>query len=280
MLVSLAKLTHAAERGKYAVGAFNTINLEITQAIVAAAVRERAPVIISISEKALEYSSDLLPAIVLALAERAPVPIALHLDHGKSFERIRWCFRRGFTSVMYDGSDLPFAENLRNTKKAVQLSHAKGVSVEGELGRIGGREDAGQVHRMQMTDPKEARTFVQRTGIDVFAPAFGNAHGGQWKSEQLDFVQLAAIHAAVRVPLAFHGASETPSAHFRRAIRLGVRKINVDTALRKAFVAALRRTLRRQPQLTDPRASLAPSRGAVEHAVRNHLRLFGSAGRA
>lgn len=280
MLVSLAYVMRRADRGGYAVGAFNTTNLEITQAILAAAISERSPVIIATSAAALAYAQDTLPVIVQRLAASAPVPVVLHLDHGRDLRRIRWCLREGYTSLMYDGSRLPFAENVRRTAGVVRLAHARRVSVEGELGTIGGREDAPHARGLKLADPAEAKTFVQKTRVDVLAAAFGSAHGGQLPSEHLDFSRLRAIRERIRIPLAFHGASETPPAHFRKAIRFGVRKINIDTDVRMAFTKALRATLRHDPNLRDPRKILFPSRDAVTAAVRRHLRWFGSSGRA
>lgn len=279
MLASLATVLRQAQRRRYAVGSFNTVNLELTQAILAAAEAERAPVILSTTEKAITYGGlEALAAIVSTLARRARVPVVLNLDHGQQLSTVQAALRVGYTGIMFDGSRLPYADNLRLTGRAVASAERFDVAVEGELGAVGGRADARR-GTLRLTDPWQAQEFVRQTGVAALAVAIGSAHGLPVPGERLDFDRLREIRERVRVPLVLHGASATPSARIRRAIRLGIAKINIDTDLRLAFTGGVRGYLAGHRSAYDPRAYLAAARDAVVRVVRQKIRLFGSARR-
>lgn len=282
-LVTAGELLKEAEAGGYAVGAFNCNNMEIVQAIVAAAEAENAPVIMQASQGAIRYAGiDYIAAMARLAAGRARVPVALHLDHGTSFEQVVQCIRAGFTSVMIDGSRLPLAENVALTRRVVEVARAVGVSVEAELGKIGGAEDDIAVSEREavLTDPEEAGIFVRETGVDCLAVAVGTAHGRYRGVPKLDFPRLEKIRSAVQIPLVLHGSSGVPDEAVREAIRLGVRKVNIDTNIREAFVAAARRVLEADPGEIDPRKVLAPAREAAVAVIREKIRVFGSANKA
>lgn len=280
--VTLCEVLAEAQKHHYAVGAFNANNMEIVQAIIEAAEEERAPVILQASQGALKYAGiEYITAMVKAAAQKATVPVVLHLDHGTSFAQAMQCLRYGFSSVMFDGSKYPLAENIAKTRQVVQVAHAMGVSVEGELGRIGGTEDDISVDEREafFTDPAEAEQFVRETGIDALAVAIGTAHGPYKGEPVLDFERLAAIKKVVPVPLVLHGASGVPAESIRKAIELGVCKINIDTELRQAFVRGVQRVIREHPDEIDPRKILGPAKEAMKAVVKEKMCLFGCAGR-
>ena len=282
-LVSGSTLFAAAERDGYAVGAFNVNNLESLTAIVAAAEGERSPVILQASQGAIKYAGlEYIVAMAQVAAARASVPVALNLDHGTSFAQAMQCIRGGFSAVMVDGSRLSFEENAALVRRVVEVAHAVGVSVEAELGRIGGTEDDISVSEREatFTDPETAARFVAETGCDALAVAVGTAHGVYKGEPRLDFDRLAEIDRRVDIPLVLHGASGVPDEAIREAVRLGVRKINIDTEIRLAFAGAVRTKLAEDEKVYDPREILGPARQAMEQVVREKIRLFGSAGRA
>jgi len=300
------KLLNLAKKGGYAVGAFNINNLEILQAIVSAGEAERSPAIIAVSEGAIQYAG--LPFIVSMAriaSEWASIPLSLHLDHGKDLEVIRSCVENGFTSVMIDGSHLPFQENIDVTKKVVEMASPRGISVEGELGRLKGIEEKVSVSDQEafLTDPQAAEEFVKKTGVDSLAVAIGTSHGAyKFKGEsKLDFERLAEIGRRVDIPLVLHGASGVPKPilekaerfgaklpgakgipdeAIQRAISLGICKINIDTDLRLSFVGAIREVLTTKPEEFDPRKIIGPGREAIKQTVQSKMRLFGSSGKA
>lgn len=281
-LVPAHEILQRAYRDGYAVGAFNANNLEAVQAIVEAAEAERAPVIIQASEGALRYAGlHLISALARAAAEASPVPVALHLDHGTRFETVVRCLRAGFTSVMYDGSHHPLERNIAETARVVEVAHAVGASVEGEVGRLVGIEDDISVDEREaaLTRPEDAARFARETGVDFLAVAFGTRHGFYQGEPRLDFERLARIREQVAVPLVMHGGSGVPDEQVRRAIGLGIAKINVDTELRHALLTTVRRLLAEHPDELDPRKVLGPGRDAMREKVREKIRLFGSAGR-
>lgn len=282
-LVAVTELLEKAERGKYAVGAFNANNMEIVQAIVKAAELEKAPVIMQASQGAIKYAGlEYITGIVRIAAENVDVPVALHLDHGTDFEQIVKCVRSGFTSVMYDGSQLPLEENIAMTNKVLEIARPIGVSVEAELGKIGGTEDDVHVDEKDAlyTNPEEARHFVEKTGVESIAIAIGTAHG-QYKGEpQLDFDRLVAIRQLVNIPIVLHGSSGVPDEAITKAISLGVCKINIDTNIREAFVGRMRQEMEKNPNEIDPRKLLGPAREATTEIIREKIRLFGSSGMA
>lgn len=283
MLVTSKELLLEAYRNGYAVGAFNTNNLEITHAIFRAAKAKRAPVMIQISAGALKYAGiDFLPLIVRTHAQLADVPAVVHLDHGPSFEVAMQCLRAGFTSIMIDASKLPFDENVAATRKVVEVAHAMGVPVEAELGRIGGAEEHVVVSDREafMTDPDEAAEFVKATGCDSLAVSIGNAHGFYKGVPKLALDRLQAIRDRVAIPLVLHGGTGIPDDQIREAVKLGIAKINIDTEIRNAFTQALRQTLAEKPTEIDPRNVLGPSIAAMQAVVEGRIEVFGSSGKA
>ncbi len=282
-LVPISYLLKKAEAGGYAVGAFNCNNMEIIQAIIAAAEAENAPVIMQASQGAIKYAGlDYITAMVRLSAERTRVPVALHLDHGTSFEQIVQCIRAGFSSVMIDGSRFPLAENIALTRKVLEVARAVGVSVEAELGKIGGTEDDIVVSKREafLTDPEEAGVFVRETGVDALAVAIGTAHGQYKGIPELDFPRLEKIKSIVKIPIVLHGSSGVPDDAVREAISLGVCKVNIDTNIREAFTAAAREVLQANPQEIDPRKVLGPAREAATEVIREKIRVFGSSNKA
>ncbi|MEM3549828.1 MAG: class II fructose-1,6-bisphosphate aldolase [Candidatus Bathyarchaeia archaeon] len=304
MLVTNSSLLQNAERGGYAVGAFNIQNLESLSAVVEAAVEEKSPAIVAVTPGAIKYAGlSYVAALVRVSAQSITVPVSLHLDHGVDVETVEKCIEAGFTSVMIDGSHLPFEGNVALTKRVVDLAHQKGVSVEGELGRLAGAEEKIVEREAVLTDPCEAEEFVRLTGVDALAVSIGTSHGAyKFKGEpHLDFERLRLIAKRVNVPLVLHGASSVPSwiidkavkfgaelsgakgipeEHIRKAISLGIRKINIDTDLRLAFTASVREVLARFPGEFDPRKILGPAKEAMKEVVRGKMRLFGSSGKA
>ncbi|OAT79756.1 class II fructose-1,6-bisphosphate aldolase [Desulfotomaculum copahuensis] len=281
--VPVSALLRDAENEGYAVGAFNCNNMEIVQAIVAAAEAENAPVIMQASQGAIKYAGiDYIVAMARVAAAGAKVPVALHLDHGTSFEQVIRCVRAGFSSVMFDGSKLPTEQNIAITRQVVAVSRPVGISVEAELGKIGGTEDEIVVTDREalFTDPEEARYFVEQTGVDSLAVAIGTAHGRYKGEPQLDFERLSKIKSLVTVPIVLHGSSGVPAEALREAIRRGVRKINIDTNIREAFVGTVRQVLDGHPDEIDPRKVLGPAREAAVEIIREKMRIFGCAGKA
>ena len=282
-LVTVRELLREAEKGGYAIGAFNANNMEIVQAIAEAAEAEKAPVIMQASQGAIKYAGlDYIVGMVRIAAEKSKVPIALHLDHGTSYEQVIQCIARGFTSVMYDGSKLPLEENIKITLKVLEVARPVGVSVEAELGKIMGTEDDIHVDEREslFTDPEEARIFVERTGVDSLAVAIGTAHG-QYKGEpKLDFERLEKIRKLVGIPIVLHGSSGVPDDAIRKAISLGVRKVNIDTNIREVFVGKIREELERDKKEIDPRKIMGPAKEAAVELIREKIRLFGSSGKA
>lgn len=305
-LVSMKYILDDANARGYAVGAFNVNNLEFAKAVIAAASEADSPVIIQASEGAISYAGlQPLVAIVRSLAEQAKVPVALHLDHGKSFDVVIGCIRHGFTSVMIDGSHLPFAENVAVTRKIVEIARAAGVTVEAEIGRLAGIEDNVAVAEREalLTDPMEAKAFVEQTGCDALAVAIGTSHGPRkFKGEPILAIDLVArIKEQVKLPLVLHGASGVlaelvqngerygarwggskgiPDDAIVGAIKNGINKVNIDTDMRLAFVASLRETLANRPELLDPRDLLKPAMAAIKQVAADKMKLFGSAGKA
>lgn len=283
MLVSGKELFQAAKKGGYAVGAFNLNNMEILQAIIEAAEEENSPVFLQASQGGIKYAGiEYIAGIAKIAAEKAKVPVALNLDHGTSFDQVVHCVRNGFSAVMIDGSQYPYEENIALTQKVIEIAHTIGVSVEAELGKIGGVEDDIVVSSRDatFTDPQEAAEFVERTNVDALAIAIGTAHGVYKGEPKLDFQRLAAIAAATDVPLVLHGASGVGDESIRKAVPHGICKINIDTELRIAFSKAIHEVLAKNPNEIDPRKMLGPARDAMKQVVKTKMRLFGSAGQA
>lgn len=268
-------------------GAFNTVNLETTRAIVEAAQELRSPVIIQITEKTMEYAGGRgIFHLVKNDAEfYAPeIPIGIHLDHGKSFEIIQRSVAIGFTSVMYDGSRKVFADNLEITKKVVDFCHKKGVVVQGELGNVPylGEMELKDVNwEKYMTNPQQAETFVKTTGIDALAVAIGNAHGFFKERATPDFDRLDMISKSCAIPLILHGASDWENGRVAEVIRRGISCFNIDTAIRLAFANNLINSVNNQEGSGfDLRKLLGEAREAVKETVKFKIKLFGSDGKA
>lgn len=282
-LVTLNEILQDAEKGGYAVGAFNCNNMEIVQAITAAAEEENAPVIIQASQGAIKYAGlQYIRSLVEIAADNIKTPVVLHLDHGTNFEQVVRCVRYGFTSIMIDGSKLPLEENIALTNKVSEICRASGLSVEAELGRIGGTEDDISVEDWQasMTDPEEAKYFVESTDIDALAVAIGTAHGQYKGTPQLDFERLEKIRSLVQTPIVLHGSSGVPDEDIKKAVELGVRKINIDTEIRESFVRRSREVMEENPKEIDPRKILGPAREEMIKTIREKIRIFGSSNKA
>jgi fructose-1,6-bisphosphate aldolase, class II, various bacterial and amitochondriate protist len=282
-LVSMNEFLPKAKANKFAVGQFNMNNLEFAQAIVEAAIREKSPFIYGVSEGALKYMGiEFTVAIAEAAAKKSGLPIALHLDHGSSFEVAMKCIRAGFSSVMFDGSHYPLEENIRLTKEIVKAAHAMGVSVEGELGTIGGTEDDISVDEADaaLAKPEEAIRFYEETGVDALAIAVGTAHGMYKGEPKIRFDIIREVAAKVPVPIVLHGGSGVPDDAIREAIQCGVGKINVNTENQVACTEKIREVLGKDSKVYDPRKYLGPAREAMIEVVAEKIRLFGSSNQA
>ncbi len=281
MLVNTKEMLIRARQKGYAVGAFNTSDLEITQAIVAAATEQKSPVILQTSEKAIDYAGlTQIAQIMIEAAKMASVPVAVHLDHGRSALRAKECFAAGYTSAMIDVSRLDFDANIEICREVAAMARDHQACVEAELGVISGKEDYLKALASKLTDPDEAVVFVAETKIDSLAVSIGNAHGIPAAAEIFDLERLEAISRKITLPLVLHGASSTHPARIKRAIELGVAKINIDTDVRLAFNNNLRHFLVSHPNVYDPRDEITAAVLGVKKVVAHKMHLFGSAGRA
>jgi len=305
MLVTNKDLMVPARKNGYAIGAFNVQNLESSLAIAEAATEEKSPAILQITPSVIKYAGlAYISNLVKTAAQLAQVPLAMHLDHGDSFETAVKCIEAGFSSVMIDGSFLDFEGNVDVTKRVVDVAHPKGVSVEAELGKLAGVEERTVAEKDAiLTDPKAAVEFVERTGVDTLAVAIGTSHGAyKFKTEaKLDIERLKTISQKISIPLVLHGASSVPQAivekankfgaelsgakgipetELKKAISFGIAKINIDTDLRLAFTATVREALTNAPKNFDPRKILGPAKDAMKEVARGKMRLFGSSGKA
>lgn len=312
-LVGTGEMFKKALAGKYAIGAYNVNNMEILQAIAEAAEETRSPIILQVSAGARKYANQTyLVKLVEAALATTTVPIALHLDHGADFEICKACVDGGFSSVMIDGSRFPLDENIAITKKVVEYAHAHGVSVEAELGKLAGVEDAVKVHTKDATytDPEDAARFVKETGCDSLAIAIGTSHGAYKFKEkpELDFPRLAACKKAVNAvvgydfPIVLHGSSSVPQDLVAKcnkfggqlpnaqgvpedmlnfASKNGVAKINIDTDLRLAMTSTIREFFVEHPEKFDPREYMGPGRTAIKELVMHKMKdVLGTAGHA
>jgi len=287
MLVHIKKIIEKAQKGKYAVGAFNVNNLEIVRAVIQAAAKSKSPAIIQVTEGAIKYAGlEEITALVKSAAAEVKVPIALHLDHGHDFKVIKKCIKLGFSSVMIDASSLAYKKNVSLTKKVVKYAHARHVWVQSELGTLEGAEDWLKVGKGAgyFTDPVEARRFVKETRTDVFAPSIGNYHGVakivEKKRLVLDLKRLAQIAKIVPVPLVLHGASGFPDAQIKAAVKAGIRVINIDSELRLSFAGAERTFWMMHQDEYDPRKILQPAINAMQKVVEKKMTVFGSRNKA
>jgi len=279
MLSSTSELLHTARRNAYAIGAFNVYNLEGVRAVVEAADSLESPAMLQLHPSALKYGKSPLVALCLEAARQAEVPIAVHLDHSTSSKDIQAALEAGMTSIMADGSNFPYLENLAFTRDMTKLAHAKGAVVEAEIGRISGTEDGLTIaeYEAKMTDPDQAAEFVRETTVDALAVTIGNVHGKYHSEPKLDFKRLLAIRKSVDVPLVLHGASGLPEAMISQSIQLGVCKFNVNTEVREAYLDVLKSTNSlSSPDLLD---LMQQAIAAMQSVVEEKLQLFGSVGR-
>lgn len=267
-----------AQKAGYAIGSFNTSDLETTKAIVAAAEKTNSPCIIETSEKAIAYAGlEYIGEIIKTAAENTHIPLALHLDHGTSIKMIHDCIEAGYTSLMFDGSKLNFQENIAKTKQAADLAHKNNLPIEGELGIMG---KAG-LSESEMTNPNDVPEFIQKTGIDFLAISIGSKHGrGGAEEESLDIEHLKKIRLKTDLPLVLHGGSGVPDEDIRKAIQNGIAKINIDTDIRFTFAKTMKKILDKKSKIIDPRDILSPAMIAVEKLVIEKIRLFGSENQA
>lgn len=283
-LVSMKEMLEKAKSEGYAVGQFNVNNLEFTQAILQAAQEEKSPVILGVSEGAARYMGGFKTIVTLATAlmeeYKVTVPVAIHLDHGSSFQKCAEAIHAGFTSVMIDASHHSFEENIAITSKVVELAHFHGVSVEAELGTVGGQEDDVVADGVVYADAKECEELVKRTGIDCLAPALGSVHGPYKGEPKLGFKEMEEILNLTGVPLVLHGGTGIPTADIKKAISCGTAKINVNTENQIASAKTVREVLEANPNMYDPRKFLGPARETIKQTVIGKIREFGSANKA
>ncbi|MCI8624039.1 MAG: class II fructose-bisphosphate aldolase [Provencibacterium sp.] len=280
-LVTSRAMLQAAREGGYAVGAFNAENMEMVQAIVAAAEEQHAPVIIQTTSSTLRYGSPaLFYGMAAAAARAAGVPVALHLDHGDSLALAAEALREGYSSVMIDGSRLPLEENIAFTRPVVAFCEPNGVPVEGELGHVGGKEDDMESGGDGYTDPDEAERFVRETGVSSLAVGVGTAHGVYASAPVLNVPLIAVLRGRLPVPLVLHGASGLEDEAVRACIRSGISKVNFATELRQAYTQAVRALLSEEPEAFDPKKYGKAARAAVQALVMERMRVCGCCGRA
>jgi ketose-bisphosphate aldolase len=285
MLVTPQELFKKAQKGKYAIGAFNTSNIEITKGIIEAAQALNSPVIIETSGGEMDYiGPDLSVAQVRTLAQEANIPIALHLDHGKTLETCQEAIEAGYTSVHIDGSKLDYKENVSLTKSVVALAKKTKINVEGEIGHVPGTSERHDgeidIEKDFYTDPELAQEFVKETGIDVLAVSIGNIHGIYAEPPQLDLERLSDISKKTGKYISLHGGSGIPREQIKKAISMGITKVNVNTELRLAFKAGILHEFDVNPEEVVPYKYLPAGREAVRKVVEAKIRLLGSAGKA
>lgn len=278
-LINTIDFIKKAQQHGIAIASFNVHNMETIQAVVEGAAEERSPVIIQTTPGTLKHAG--IPSIaaeVKAQSELYNIPIALHVDHCTSYETIVQCIRYGYTSVMIDGSHLKYEENIALVRKVVEIAHFANVSVEAELGKIGGTEDDMTLDEREatFTVPQEAADFIKATGIDSLAIAIGTAHGMYKGEPKLDFERLSAIRKLVELPLVLHGASGVPDESIREAIRRGICKINIATELKLPMAEAIKDCFSKNPEENDPRNYMGSAKKAVKKVVREKIRLCGS----
>lgn len=303
VLATNKELLEKAKIGRYAVGQFNFNNMEFLQGIISAAEEKNSPAILATSEGAIKYATmQYIQDMAINAASKSKVKLSIHLDHGRDLELVKKCIESGYTSIMYDGSYLPYEENVKITKQVVEWAHAKGISVEGELGKLAGVEDNVAENDSVYTHPDQALDFVIRTGVDSLAVAIGTSHGAyKFKGEsKLDFERLKIIASKVSVPLVLHGASGVireivenakkhgavledargvSDEHIKTAVSLGVCKVNIDTDLRLAFMAGVREVLDTKKGEIDPRNYLGAGKEAIKKVVLHKIGLMGSEGK-
>ena len=276
-----------AQSEGWAVGAFNANTMEQVHAVIKAAQLEKAPVIVQLSRNALEYAGGgntllglrYMAEIARVAAESVAVPVSIHLDHAPEII-VMQAIALGFTSVMFDGGEMPIEENVAATRRVVAAAHAQGINVEAEIGEVPRMDAHGHFEKSDLTNVTEANFFAQSTGVDALAIALGSVHAVKEKVVTLDLDLLQAIRKVVSVPLVLHGSSGVSDDYIARGIKLGLCKVNVATQLNQAFTLAVREKLQNEPGLVDPRRYLSPGREAMIEIVRERMRFFGASGKA
>lgn len=282
MLVTAKEMLQKAREGKYAIGAFNVENMEMVMAVLAAAEAKNSPVIMQTTPGTIKYAGvDYYYANVAAAAKRSSVPVVMHLDHGDSFQRAMAAYRAGYTSIMIDGSKLPFEENIDLTKRVVDACHPGDVYVEGELGKVGGKEDDLEGDDDNpYTDPEEAKIFVEKTGVDYLAIGVGTAHGVYKGIPKVNTDLIATIHDMVDVPLVLHGTSGVPDEQVITAVKNGICKVNYATDLRIAFTRGAKEFMAEHPEAFDPKKYSTQGMVEVQKYVEQKIEVCGSVGKA
>ena len=280
-LVTSKEMLLKAQQGGYAVGAFNVENMEMVKAVIAAAEELNAPVMLQTTPSTVKYGTlETYVGIVRAEAEKASVPVALHLDHGNSFELAVRAIKEGSTSVMIDGSGLGFEDNIDVTRRVVAVAAPNNIPVEAELGKVGGKEDDLEADGDTNTDPAQAAEFVERTGVDSLAVAIGTAHGFYVGTPVLDKERLSEIRKVVDIPLVLHGASGLSYEDVMDCVKRGICKVNFATELRVAYTDAVKALLKEKPETFDPKAYGKVGMAAVKKLVMNRMRVCGCDGKA
>ena len=281
-LVTTKQLLLDAQAGGYAIGAFNVENMEMVQAVIAAAEELHSPVIMQTTPSTVKYAGlDYFYANVKVAAERASIPVVMHLDHGSSFALAMQALRTGYTSIMIDGSHKSFEDNIAVSKAVADACHPSGVPVEAELGKVGGKEDdldGGEDN--PYTDPQQAKEFAERTGVDSLAVGIGTAHGIYKGIPKLDVERLSEIRNVVSIPLVLHGTSGVPDEAVKECIRRGICKVNYATDLRIAFTKGVNEVLGQKPDTIDPKKYNAQGREEVKRYVMSKMEVCGSVGKA
>lgn len=279
-LVTSKQVLLDAQKGGYAVGAFNVENMEMAQAIIEAAEELRAPVILQTTPSTIKYAgADLYYANVKTLAEKADVPVIMHLDHGNSFELCVQALRAGYTSIMIDGSKLPLEENIALTRKVAEMCNAVDVPVEGEIGRVGGKEDDTVCENAGYTIPSEAIRFEKETGLSSMAVGVGTAHGVYKTTPVLNTKLIGELRGMLTVPMVLHGASGLTDEAVRECIRRGICKVNFATELRIAFSDGVKAALKEKPDAFDPKIYGRVARARVKELVKGRMRVCGCDGK-
>jgi tagatose 1,6-diphosphate aldolase GatY/KbaY len=282
-LVSSTPLLQTARTNGYCIGAFNVHTLEMLQAVVEAAEETESPLIIQSTVGTVKHLGAEYIAAAASVASRvSSVPIALHLDHCTDFDLIIKCVRAGYTSVMIDASMHPFEENVRQTKKVVEVANAIGINVEAELGKVGGVEDDIVVadDEALMADPEECVKFVELTGVSTLAPAIGTAHGIYKGDPKIDFERIKQIAERISIPLVLHGGSGIPEEQVKRCVSLGMSKMNIATEIRIVFSDAIKAVFAQNPEENDPRKYMIPAKKALKEAAIEKMRMLGCIGKA
>lgn len=273
MLVSSKEMISKAAQGSYAIGAFNVSNLETLKAVIQAAEAKRAPIILATTETIINYAGlPYISALIKTAAEVSSLPMALHLDHGKSMETVKKCLEVGYNSIMIDASQFDFEQNVKLTKEVVDLCQSKNIPVEGEIGQLSSEKS-------KLASPAEAKEFVQKTGVDFLAAAVGTTHGLQ-KDEHVDLDLLTNIRREVDIPLVLHGGSGVPDDEIKKAIKQGIAKVNIHTEIRLAFIKGFQEGLKQYPDSDDHREILQYSIEATQQLVEEKIELFGSSNKA